>query len=82
VTAQLTVLEGSAEGMTIFENFGLNTMPGTRMFKDFLEAISVNPENGTVDIQQCEGKVLFVTVKHRESNDTIYANVVEHRPDL
>jgi hypothetical protein len=83
VTAQFTVLEGSDfEGMSIYENFGLNTMPGTRMFKDFLEAISVNPENGTVDIQQCEGKVLVVRVKHRQGDGTVYANVVEHRPDF
>lgn len=82
VSGELQVLdEGAFCGWRLYETFCLDTDPGKRLFKEFLEAVKVAPKDGHVPLGDCKRKVLQVTVKHKTKDGQTWANVVRHARD-
>lgn len=81
VSGNLVILDGSRfSGQRIFQRYDLATEAGLRLFKEFVEAIGVEPNSGQLDLSLCADKTLEVTVKHHDHDTKTYANVVRHRP--
>lgn len=66
-------------GYSMFNMFRLETVPGTRLFSDFLTAVGVEMGQDGVELDSCVDKTLCVTVKHRERDGVTYDNVIAFR---
>ena len=79
IDVQFVILdEGKFVGCRLFQNYVMSTQPGKRLFKEFLNAIGVEPDGRELVFAQCTRRVLRVRVKHNEHDGKTYANVVEH----
>ena len=82
VVATLKILDaGPFEGRLLYDSFFLEAEAGLRLLKEFTDAIGVDTSSRQLDTTQCVGKVLRVTVRHRDGKDNkVYANVTRHTP--
>ncbi len=80
VVVEMKILDdGPSANKRLFASYTLSTAAGKRLFKEFLEAIGVQPEGNRLPVALCRNKLLDVTVKHNARDGKVYANVVAHR---
>jgi len=80
VSGDLIILDHSSfGGRHLFPRYDLTTDVGLRLFKEFVEAIGVEPDGNELNLGHCVGKTLEVTVKHHTHEDKTYANVARHQ---
>ena len=72
--------EDEFKDRVIFDSFNLEYEAGQKMFREFLDAVGVPPQNGDFDLDAIVGKTQSVTVKHKEDNGKIFVNVTDHMP--
>ncbi len=81
VHARFQVLDvGRYAGRLLFQRYVMTTPAGKRLFKEFLEAIHVEAEGNTLNLDRCNRAVLNVRVKHNHNDGKTYANVSRHIP--
>ena len=66
-------------GRHLFASYVLTTPVGKRLFKELLNAVSIEPRQDSVGLAELVGCTLRVTVRHNTRDEKVYANVVQHR---
>ena len=75
---QFHIMHGKDAGMCVLQRYNTNHPFGLRLYKQLMQTLGIEPDNGCIDLDKALGRELVVTIAHREKDGKTYANVVEH----